>query len=315
MRTAIVDTARGFPLVIERDGEPAGLVTFAREHRDLLNARVREHGAVLLRGFETAAPEAFAALVTALGGLPLDYVHGNSPRTKLTSANVYTSTEYPPEFPIPLHNEMSYASRWPRRLFLHCVTAPTAGGRTPIADSREILRRLPGGVRERFTTKGVLYAQNLHGGMGLGRSWQDTYETADAATVEGHLRDLEVDFEWTADGGLRTRQRRPATLVHPELGEEVWFNQADQWHWSGAGPGLGEELVDLLGEDDLPTSCSYGDGSPIALGDLAEVRRVSQECAVRFDWRPGDLMMLDNMRLAHGREPYSGQRRILLAMD
>lgn len=314
MRTAILDPDRGFPLVIERDGEPADLVTFVRERGDWLDARIGEHGGVLLRGFEAAAPEAFAAAVTALGRPPLDYVHGNSPRTKLSSANVYTSTEYPPEFPIPLHNEMSYASRWPRRLFLHCVVAPAAGGRTPIADSQEILRRLPSGVRQRFTSKGVLYRQNLHSGMGLGRSWQDTYETTDAAIVERHLRDREVDFEWTGDGGLRTRQQRPATLVHPELGDEVWFNQADQWHWSGVGPGLGEELVDLLGEDDLPTSCRHGDGSAIALDDLSEIRRVSQECAVGFDWQAGDLMMLDNMRLAHGREPYSGSRRVLLAM-
>lgn len=314
MRTAILDASRGFPLLVERGGEPADLVTFAREHAGWLGERIREHGAVLLRGFQTAAPEAFAEVITALGYLPLDYVHGNSPRTKVSGANVYTSTEYPPEFLIPLHNEMSYASRWPRRLFLHCVAAPTTGGRTPIADSREILRRLPSGVRQRFTAKGVLYLQHLHGGVGLGRSWQDTYETGDLAMVESYLRDFEADFEWTADGGLRTRQLRPATVVHPELGEEVWFNQADQWHWSGAGPGLGQELVELFGEDDLPTSCRHGDGSAIALADLEEIRRVGQECAVCFDWRPGDLLVLDNVRLAHGREPYSGLRRVLLAM-
>ena len=132
--------------------------------------------------------------------------------------------------------------------------------------------------------------------------------------MESYLRDFEVDFEWTADGGLRTRQLRPATVTHPRLGEEVWFNQADQWHWSGAGPGLGEELLDLLGEDDLPTSCRHGDGSPIALEDLTDIRRAGQESAVRFDWVPGDLLVLDNVRLAHGREPYAGARRVLLAM-
>lgn len=314
MRTTDFDTGRGFPLCVEPGGEQAELVMFAWEHRAWLGERIGEHGAVLLRGFDTAAPDAFGDVVTALGNRPLDYVHGNSPRTKVSNANVYTSTEYPPEFAIPLHNEMSYARRWPRHLFLHCVVAPASGGRTPIADSREILRRLSSGVRQRFTDKGVLYLQSLHGGVGLGRSWQQTYETDDRTVVEGYLRDFEVDFEWTPDGGLRTRQLRPATVVHPELGEEVWFNQADQWHWSGAGPGLGEELLELLGEDELPTSCRHGDGSQIALDDLEEIRRVGQESAVSFDWVPGDLLVLDNVRLAHGREPYSGPRRILLAM-
>jgi alpha-ketoglutarate-dependent taurine dioxygenase len=315
MRTTVLDTDRGFPLCVEPSDRRADLATFAREQRASLGERLAEHGAVLLRGFDAATPETFADVVAALGDRPLDYVHGNSPRTKLSSANVYTSTEYPPEFAIPLHNEMSYAPRWPRHLYLHCVIAPSAGGRTPIADSREILRRLSSGLRQRFTDKGVLYRQHLHGGVGLGRSWQQTYETDDRARVERHLRDLEVEFGWLPDGGLRTRQLRPATVVHPELGEEVWFNQADQWHWSGAGPGFGEELLDLLGEDDLPTSCRHGDGSPIALEDLEEIRRVGQECAVSFDWMPGDLLVLDNVRLAHGREPYTPPRRILLAMS
>ena len=318
MRTEVLDRERGFPLCVRPDRERHELLDAVREHGSWFGDRVAEHGAVLLRGFAApAAPEAFADVVSLLAGRerPLSYVHGNSPRTKVSGANVYTSTEYPPELAIPLHNEMSYARRWPAHLFLHCLVAPASGGRTPIADGREFLRRLPAGVRRRFTDRGVLYLQNLHAGVGLGRSWQQTYETDDRAVVEEHLRDFEVDFEWTSGGGLRTRQRRPATVVHPGLGAEVWFNQADQWHWSGAGPGLGAELLDLLGEDDLPTSCRHGDGSPLVLDDLVEIRRAGERSAVGFDWTPGDLLVLDNVLLAHGRQPYSGARRILLAMS
>jgi alpha-ketoglutarate-dependent taurine dioxygenase len=255
----------------------------------------------------------FAAAVAAMRGELLDYVHGNSPRSKV-GANVYTSTEYPAEFDIPLHNELSYASRWPSLLFFHCVVAPATGGRTPLADSREILRRVPARVRDRFTAKGVLYVQRMHGGVGLGRSWQDTYETSDRAVVEEHLRSFGVDFSWTPKGALHTRQLRPATVTHPSLEEEVWFNQADQWHWSGAGPGLGEELRDLLGEDSLPSSCTYGDGASLDLADLAAIRQAGWDSSVGFDWVPGDLLILDNVRLAHSRTAYTGSRRILLAM-
>ncbi|MFI6908723.1 TauD/TfdA family dioxygenase [Nonomuraea sp. NPDC050394] len=312
MRTTVLDQGRGFPLCVEPRGRQ-DLGVFVTEHRQLLHENLAEHGAVLLRGFG-GTRDGFAPAVSALADRLLPYVHGNSPRTKVSDAGIYTSTEYPAEFAIPLHNELSYAARWPSVLFLHCVTAPERGGQTPIADSREILRRLPPGVRRRFTERGVIYRQRLHGGVGLGRSWQQTYETGDRALVERHLRELGAEFSWTADGGLRTSQLRPATVIHPVLGEEVWFNQADQWHWTGAGPDTGEELLELLGEDDLPTSCRHGDGTPLAPEDLSDIRRVGRECAVRFDWAPGDLLMIDNVRVAHGREPYAGPRRILLAM-
>jgi hypothetical protein len=310
MRTSVLDP-RGFPLCVQPDGR-TGLVEFVQEHREWIDERLADHGAVLLRGFE---PGDFAEAVTGLAGRLLDYVHGNSPRTKVSSANVYTSTEYPPEFTIPLHNEMSYAARWPRRLYLHCVVAPATGGRTPIAASREILRRIPADIRDRFTRKRLLYLQQLHGGAGLGRSWQDTYETDDKAAVERHLREFDVDFAWTGNGGLRTRQLRDATTIHPDLGEEVWFNQADQWHWSGAGPGLGKDLLDVFEEDELPTACLHGDGSPLAPADLAEIRQAGRDSAVAFDWHAGDLFVIDNVRLAHSREAFSGPRRILLAMS
>jgi alpha-ketoglutarate-dependent taurine dioxygenase len=313
VKTTLLDADRGFPLRVEPD-TPTDLAEFVAGHRAWLGDRLAEHGAVLLRGFDAASPEVFAAAVAATESRLLNYVHGNSPREKVSGANVYTSTEYPAELDISLHNELSYAGRWPSLLFFHCVVAPESGGQTPIADSREILRRIPAEVRRRFTDKGLLYQQRLHGGSGLGRSWQSTYETEDRAVVEDHLRAFEVDFSWTARGALHTRQVRPATVVHPELGQEVWFNQADQWHWSGAGPGLGEELLSLVGEDELPSSCHYGDGSALQVEDLDDIRRAGWDSAVSFDWVPGDLLILDNVRLAHSRTAYKGSRRILLAM-
>ena len=35
---------------------------------------------------------------------------------------------------------------------------------------------------------------------------------------------------------------------------------------------------------------------------------------VTFPWRRGDVLLLDNMLTAHGRRPFTGDRRVLVAM-
>lgn len=289
------------------------LVAWAREARAEVQARLLEHGALLLRGFGVTTPAALQAVSQALDPSLSAYIEGNSPRTRL-SGEVYTSTEYPAELPISLHNEMSYAHWWPRRLYFACAVAPGAGGETPICDSRRVLAALPPDLRRRFEERGVRYTQNLATRRGLGRPWADTFETDDRAAVEAYLRRGEVEFTWRGDGGLRTSQVRPAVRAHPETGEEVWFNQADQWHISNLPAASRELLEELVPEDERPLDARFGDGGAIDEADLDVVRATCAAEALVFPWEEGDLVILDNMLVAHGRRPYTGPRRILLAM-
>src|SRR5262245_46617142 len=163
--------------------EPDGLVSWYRDQQARMEELLLLHGALLFRGCGVDSREALQRVVSGIGGPTIDYVDGNSPRQKLGSG-VYTSTDYPPEFFISLHNELSYSNRWPGRLFFCCVTAPAEGGETPLADSRAILQRLRPDVREAFVEKKVKYIRNLHGGSGFGPSWQKTFETDDRGIVE-----------------------------------------------------------------------------------------------------------------------------------
>jgi alpha-ketoglutarate-dependent taurine dioxygenase len=36
--------------------------------------------------------------------------------------------------------------------------------------------------------------------------------------------------------------------------------------------------------------------------------------AISFRWERGDVLLLDNYLVAHGRNPYEGPRKILVAM-
>jgi hypothetical protein len=190
----------------------------------------------------------------------LAYVHGNSPRSKVGN-NLYTSTEYPASQPISMHNELSYLHKWPSRLLFFAEKAAETGGATPVVDGAAWLEAIDPEVRAAFSA-GVRYAQNLHSGAGLGKSWQQTFETDDREQVEEYLADAGATWSWLPDGGLRVSQTRPATVRHPQTGVEVWFNQADQWHVAGLGDSTAAALARILPEEQLPMSASFGDGSP-----------------------------------------------------
>ena len=271
-----------------------------------------EHKALVFRGFGLAKADLDQAIDKLLAKR-LAYVHGNSPRTKVGS-NLYTSTEYPPEYTISMHNELSYSHSWPARLLFYCDQAPETGGATPVVDAAAWLAALDPQVREAYRG-GVRYVQNLHGGFGFGKSWQDTFETDDRAAVESFLADAEAQWEWKSDGGLRVTQLRPATTRHPVTGDEVWFNQSDQWHPATLDDEAGAALVDALGEDELPQFVTFADGTPIPAAYVTQVRDRGLELAVDVDWHAGDLLVIDNVLVAHGRRPFTGPRRVLVAMS
>ncbi|MDQ1026935.1 alpha-ketoglutarate-dependent taurine dioxygenase [Streptomyces umbrinus] len=315
MNDPLTQTELWTPLDIESEGTGGADELVARIDdmgpEEVGNLLTQEKGLVF-RGFEIT-PEELDRVLDRLLPNRLAYVHGNSPRTKVGS-NVYTSTEYPQEFTISMHNEMSYAHAWPARLAFYCQVQPGSGGATPVLDAARWLDSLDAEVREAFAG-GVRYVQNLHDGFGLGKSWQDTFETTDRAEVEAFLEPTGARWEWKADGGIRVASVRPATTRHPVTGAEVWFNQSDQWHPAGLGDDTAAALAQILPEEDLPQNVTFADGTPIPAEYVVQIRDRGLEHAVDVDWRSGDLLLIDNVLLAHGRRPFTGARRVLVAMS
>ncbi|WP_316522793.1 TauD/TfdA family dioxygenase [Kitasatospora brasiliensis] len=293
------------------EATPDGLIEYLKGLDDLGALLTREK-ALVFRGFDVT-PDTLGAVYDLLLPNRLAYVHGNSPRTKV-GQNVYTSTEYPQEFTISMHNEMSYAHAWPARLAFYCEVAPETGGATPVVDGVRWLEALDPELREAFAG-GVRYLQNLHDGYGFGKSWQQTFETESREDVEAFLSGTEAVWEWRKDGGLRVAQLRPATTRHPVTGTEVWFNQADQWHPAGLGDDTAARLAAVLAPEDLPQSVTLADGSPIPAEWVEQIRDRGLEAAVDVDWHRGDLLLIDNLLVGHGRRPFTGSRRVLVAMS
>jgi hypothetical protein len=194
------------------------------------------------------------------------------------------------------------------------VQPAASGGATPLLDGAQWLEALDDRIREDFAG-GVVYRRFLHGGRGLGKSWQATFETEDRERVEELLTAGGVSWEWTAAGALRTRHARPSTIRHPDGGPERWFNQADQWHPATLGEQTMRELASIVPAEELPQSVTFADGRPIPDGHVLAIRDLGLRLAVDVAWAEHDVLLIDNVAVAHGRRPFTGARRVLVAMS
>lgn len=280
-------------------------------HREELERQLLSSGGLLFRGFGITSAAEFEAFCAAVAPELMGYGERSTPRREV-GGKVYTSTEYPADQHIPMHNELSYASSWPRKIWFYCHQPAAQGGETPIADSRQVYRAIDPPVRDRFVNRGVMYVRNF--GEGLGLTWQEVFQTSDPAAVGEYCRNADIELEWRSEGRLQTRAVRPAAVRHPVTGEDIWFNQAHLHHLSALPEASQQALLEVVSPDELPFNTFYGDGTEIEAEALAEVRRAYAAAAVRFGWERGDVLMLDNLLVAHGRAPYSGERKILVAM-
>jgi alpha-ketoglutarate-dependent taurine dioxygenase len=276
---------------------------------DLIQQSLVRHGALLFRGLETAADfERFARRVSPR---LIEYGERSSPRTRISSG-IYTSTDHPPDQPIVLHNEQSYTLNWPMKIWFYCARPAETGGRTPLADSRKILQRLPPDIVDRFEQKQIMYVRNYNPGVSL--SWREAFQTDDPTEVQRYCAQEGIDVEWRDNDRLRTRQLRPAVRLHPATGERVWFNHALFFNLSSLEASARETILAVVDESEVPFNTFYGDGTPIEPTVIDEIRKAYDSETVKFDWQRGDLLLVDNMLVAHGREPFTGDRKVLVAM-
>lgn len=307
------------PVWIYADADRSPGAAIAAAQRAALSAQLLICGALVFRGFDLRTTEDFSRVVDAFsGGAPrFGYTGGASPRRDLDGGGrgVYSSTEYPPDIELSLHNELSYTDVQPNHLYFFCIAPAERGGATTLGDSRRILARIDPEILKAFQASGLRYVRNLSPDLGSGYSWQDAFETEDPASAEASCRRIGASFEWQENGYLRVGQRRPATARHPVTGEEVWFNQADGFHPSALDARTYASLLAWHGsEQAFRLNVMFGDGTPIGRDMLGQVRAAIAAERVEHHWQTGDVVVLDNFLKAHGRAPFTGQRKIALAM-
>ena len=291
--------------------EPTCPETFLRTHQAQIDEALHAYGGILMRGFGGRAIAPLEAYSRAVLHAPMPYCDRATPRSHVSGA-VFTSTDAPEDLHIRMHCESSFTAQWPARILFQCLTPATEGGATPVCDVRRVYERVPREIRDKLERLGISYVR--HFGAGPGMDFREVFQVEDEQGLRRFCADADIHVGETPEGLLRLWQTRPASARHPKTGEHVWFNHACTLHVSLLEGGLRDTLRAQFGAGRLPHNTYAGDGSELSDELVAHLYAAYEAETLRFTWQPGDVLLLDNMLMAHGREPYSGGREVVVTM-
>ncbi len=291
------------------------IFNYVKTHWEEALAIIQTCGGLLLRNFSLRSLSEFNQLAHSIFPSLIEYVNRSTPRTKL-GGKIYTTTEYPPHKPIAFHNENAYTTEWPDFLSFFCIVVPQSGGETPLADSRYVLSKIDKKLVDKFNEKKILYKRNYIQGIDL--SWQEVFQTYDRNMVTQYCQKHDMQFYWHEHNEnnleLTTTQICQATLQHPKTSEMLWFNQAHLFHNSTLEKNDKYVLTTLFEKEFLPRNAYYGDGTEILENEIQHIRQAYESERIMFQWQKGDVLILDNRLMAHAREPFIGDRKVVVAM-
>lgn len=297
-----------FPATVTGSGT---LADHLRKNKASIDRMLAEKGAVLFRGFDVPDPFAFDAAVTAYGEPAFTYEESlsNAVRVNVTE-RVFTANEAPPSTTIFLHHEMAQTPLYPSKLFFYCEIAPEQGGATPLCRSDMLFARLSEEEPEiatAFEQRGVRYSNVMPGendmGSGQGRSWRSTLGVDTRAEAEVRLHQLGYDWQWLEGDSLRAKTPVLPAVRDLGRGRKSFFNQliAAFCGWSDK-------------RNDAARTITFGDGEPITDAHMATAIALSEELTHDHAWQAGDVVLVDNFSVMHGRKPFGGKRRVLASL-
>ena len=299
-----------YPTVIAANSDNVVLPEWIESNRDMLEQKLMNSGAILFRGFGINTPKKFEQ--TAIAVCPeLFGQYGDLPK-ETKGEKIYKSTPYPNDKTILFHNESSHTQQFPLRQMFGSMIVAHTGGETPIVDCRKVYNTLPEEIIQKLTDKKLQYVRNFIEGLDV--PWQQFFKTEEKADVEAYCQANDIEFEWINDKELRTKQIRDAINTHVITGEKTFFNQIQLHHISYMDEKERESLLTMYSKERLPRNVYYGDGSDIEDDVIELINKAYDDNAVAKLWQEGDFMLVDNMLTAHGRLPFEGERKIVVAL-
>lgn len=300
---------KSFPLIYKPTISDFNLNNWLVNNKDKFEKNLHQYGSILFRGFNINTVEKFHALMNVFPNKLLDYKLRSSPRFEIEN-NIYISTTYPEDLSINMHSESSYAPQHPERIVFCCITPAEKGGETPIADNRIIMANLSNRLKNKFFEKGILYRRNLSGLLGL--SWEEVFQTDDKKIVEEECKNNNMNFKWLDDNGLEISWFKKAIWEHPVTKEVTWFNHGLFFNKHMLDKDI---LASLKSDEQLPNNTYFGDGSEISLDEIKEIKLAYEKATIEYSWERGDVLFLDNLLFSHGRNPYKGERKIIVSIS
>ncbi len=295
------------PVCENRHAEP--VTAWLDQHCAQVLAQLTEHGSILLRGFSSAGDDTAENVLGHFSGELLDDAYWSTPRSGVAK-KTFTATEYPSPKTIALHSEMAYMNSWPRLLAFHAIATAEQGGETTLCNLDSFSKSI-GDLLEQFARLGVLYKRTYHPGVDI--PWQKAFQTDDRNAVKKIARRIGMEVHWLREDVLQTTHIAQG-VVTTATGEPLWFNQSHIFHVANLPADTLAQLQEIFSADELPRNAYFGDGSPIPNDAIHRINAELTAQTLKVPWQPDDVLVIDNMRFMHGRMPFSGTRKLHVAM-
>ncbi|KAI7741351.1 hypothetical protein M8C21_029256 [Ambrosia artemisiifolia] len=297
-----------FPAVLSPTGN-ANITVFEeaiKSEKQWLESLLQRSGVILFRGFHVTSPSDFNDVVEAFGFPELVYMGGRASRTKVVG-RIYTANESPVDKQIPFHHEMAYLPDFPSKLFLFCAEEPGMGGETPVVLSHlvyvKMKERHPEVVAQ-MEKHGLTYKKIMsdedHPLSFSGGSWKSAYMTDDKNVAEERAAKQGTKLEWMGNAVKIIMGPLPAFRLEKESQRITWFNTLVS---SNAGPM----------KDDHDTHVELGNGDLLPAHAVKDCVKIMEEECVAIPWKKGDVMLVNNLMVLHGRRPLLKPPRQILA--
>jgi len=303
-----------FPLVYASENSLSTLTQvheWLGENKERLLEQLSRHGAILFRGLPVNSDSDFDSVIQSFGLKNFTYAESlsNAVRRNRTE-RVFTANEAPASVSIFLHHEMAQTPIYPSKLFFYCEQAAHSGGATPLCRSDILLQELTKQAPEFVAAclkLGVRYSNVMPNiddlESGQGRSWRSTLSTDDKSAAEDKLRKLGYQWEWLEQDSLRVTTAVLPAVRETDNGRQVFFNQL---------------IAAFRGWKDTRNatekSIRFGDDSAISTQAMAKAIHIGDELSFDIPWQSGDVALVDNFLVMHGRRPFEGQRRVLASL-
>lgn len=278
----------------------SGSLILNSEKESLLNLEketvingLKRFGFVIIRGFETNT-ERFKQFSNSICTEFMPYVGGayNKRETINGDKTLLTVTGANLRFAVPLHGEMHYTKNKPDVLWFYCVTPALKDGETTVCDGIAVYNALSNSTKELFLTKKIKYIRSYPKEI-----WQDIYKTDDLAQVADICKGNETKLEIQEDKSIATEYLCSAIIDSKYSQEKAFVNN----------------ILPVTTQEEIQGSKAslvrFEDGSKIPSEVISELKEVTEKLTINVSWQPGDIVLVDNSRMLHGRRAFADNQR------
>ncbi|MBE8986036.1 TauD/TfdA family dioxygenase [Nostoc sp. LEGE 12450] len=244
----------------------------------------KANGILLFRGFDVDV-DIFKEFTNLLSIDFINYAGGAFSRRVINGDETLLSVnDFKSE--IKLHGEMYYQKNIPLMLWFFCANPPLEDGETTVCDGRQFFNEISSSTKELFSKKKLKFTVRVSQ-----EDWQKKYQTDDLNQLEEMCRKNNTHLTVNEDQSILLEYISPA-IIPSRCGKyRVFINS-------------------LLPTKQLnPKILNFEDDSEIPEEVVSELNQIAEKITTEISWRKGDILMIDNTRILHGRRAFADDQR------